>query len=51
MRLEVVGGCTPVHLAYLMVQSKLLVRIKVAQIENPECSKIKQLLAEGKATP
>jgi hypothetical protein len=27
----------------------LLARIKVAQLEDPECAKIKQLLAEGKA--
>ena len=38
----------PVHLANLMVQSELLTRIKVAQLEDPECAKIKQLLAEGK---
>ena len=28
----------------------MLVRIKAAQLEEPECAKIKQLLAEGKAT-
>jgi hypothetical protein len=49
MRLEVVGECMLVHLANLMVQSELLARIKVAQLEDPECAKIKQLLAEGKA--
>jgi hypothetical protein len=49
MGLEVVGEGTPVHLANLMVQSELLARIKVAQLEDPECAKIKQLLAEGKA--
>jgi hypothetical protein len=38
-----------VHLANLMVQYELLVRIKVAQLEDPECAKIKQLLEEGKA--
>jgi hypothetical protein len=27
----------------------LLARIKAAQLEDPECAKIKQLLAEGKA--
>jgi hypothetical protein len=49
MGLEVVGEGTPIHLANLMVQSKLLARIKVAQLEDPECAKIKQLLAKGKA--
>ena len=49
MRLEVVGESTPAHLANLMVQSELLARIKVAQLEDPECAKIKQLLEEGKA--
>jgi hypothetical protein len=49
MGLEVVGKGTPVHLANLMVQSKLLARIQVAQLEDPECAKIRQLLAEGKA--
>jgi hypothetical protein len=49
MGLEVVGKGMSVHLANLMVQSELLARIKVAQLEDPECAKIKQLLAEGKA--
>ena len=49
MRLEVVGEGTHVHLADLTVQSKLLTRIKAAQLEDPEYAKIKQLLAEGKA--
>ena len=49
MGLEVVGKGTPVHLANLMVQLELPVRIKAAQLEDPECAKIKQLLAEGKA--
>jgi hypothetical protein len=49
MGLEVVGEGSPVHLANLMVQSKLLARIKATQLENPQCVKIKQLLAEGKA--
>jgi hypothetical protein len=49
MGLEVVGEGMPVHLATnLMVQSELLARIKVAQLEDPKCAKIKQLLAEGK---
>jgi hypothetical protein len=47
--LEVVGKGIPVHLANLMVQLELLARIKAAQLEDPECAKIKQLLAEGKA--
>jgi hypothetical protein len=47
--LEVVGEGMPVHLANLMVQSELLARIKVAQLEDPKCAKIKKLLAEGKA--
>jgi hypothetical protein len=47
--LEVVSEGTPVHLANLMVQLKLLARIKAIQLEDPECAKIKQLLAEGKA--
>jgi hypothetical protein len=38
----------PVHLANLMVQSELLAIIKAAQLEDPECAKIKQLLVEGK---
>jgi hypothetical protein len=49
MGLEVVGKGMPVHLAYLMVQSEMLSRIKAAQLEDHECAKIKQLLAEGKA--
>jgi hypothetical protein len=49
MGLEVVGKGMLVHLANLMVQSELLARIKAAQLEDPECAKIKQLLAEGKA--
>jgi hypothetical protein len=48
MGLEVVGKGILVHLANLMVQSELLARIKAAQLEDPECAKIKQLLAEGK---
>jgi hypothetical protein len=32
-----------------MVQSKLLAWIKAAQLEDPECAKIKQLLKDGKA--
>ena len=39
----------PAQLANLMVQLKLLVRIKATQLEDPECTKIKQLLEEGKA--
>jgi hypothetical protein len=49
MSLEVVGKGMHVHLANLMVHSELLARIKVAQLEDPECAKIKQLLTEGKA--
>jgi hypothetical protein len=48
MGLEVVGEGTPIHRANLMVQSELLARIKVAQLEDPECAKIKQLLTKGK---
>jgi hypothetical protein len=47
--LEIVGKGTPTHLANLMVQPELLERIKATQLEDPECAKIKQLLAEGKA--
>ena len=49
MGLEVVGKGILVHLANLMVQSELLTRIKAAQLKDPECAKIKQLLAECKA--
>jgi hypothetical protein len=49
MGLEVVGEGTLGHLANQMVQSDLLARIKAAQLEDPECAKIKQLLEEGKA--
>jgi hypothetical protein len=49
MGLEVVGEDVPVHLANLMVKLELLARIKAAQLEDPECAKIKQVLAEGKA--
>jgi hypothetical protein len=49
MGLEVVSEGTPEYLANLMVQSELLARIKATQLEDPECAKIKQLLAEGKA--
>jgi hypothetical protein len=41
MRLKVVGEGTLVHLANLMVQSELLARIKVAQLKDPKCAKIK----------
>ena len=47
--MEVVGEGMPAHLANLMVKSELLTRIKAAQLEDPECAKIKQLLAKGKA--
>jgi hypothetical protein len=49
MGLEVVSKDMPIHLANMMVQSELLARIKAAQLEDPECAKIKQLLAESKA--
>jgi hypothetical protein len=49
MRLEVVGEGTLVYLANLMVQSKLLARIKVAQLKDPKYAKIKQLHVGGKA--
>ena len=49
MGLEVVGESAPAYLADLTVQSELLARIKAAQLEDPECAKIKQLLKEGKA--
>jgi phosphotransferase system HPr-like phosphotransfer protein len=45
MGLEVVGEVTPAHLANLIVQPKLLARIKAAQLEDPKCAKIKQFLA------
>jgi hypothetical protein len=41
MRLEVVGEGMPAYLAILMVQSELLAMIKAAQLEDPECAKIK----------
>jgi hypothetical protein len=41
MSLEVVGKGMHVHLANLMDQSELLARIKVAQLEDLECAKIK----------
>ena len=49
MGLEVVGEDTSVHLANLMVQSKLLGRIKATQLEDPKCAKNMQLLGEDKA--
>jgi hypothetical protein len=49
MRLEVVGEGMPVHLANLIVELGLLARIKAVKLEDTECAKIKQLLAEGKA--
>ena len=49
MGLEVVSEGILVHLANMTIQSELLTRIKAAQLEDPECAKIKQLLAEGKA--
>jgi hypothetical protein len=49
MGLEVVGEGTPAYLAILMVQSELLAMIKAAQLEDPECAKIKRFLKEGKA--
>ncbi|XP_059461926.1 uncharacterized protein LOC132190918 [Corylus avellana] len=49
MGLDVADKGSPVHLANLMVQSKLLARIKAPQLEDPECAKIKQLFEEGKA--
>jgi hypothetical protein len=47
--LEVGDEGMPVHLANMMVQLELLARIKVVQLEDSECAKIKQLLAEDKA--
>ena len=41
MELEVVGEGIPVHLANMTIQLKLLTRIKAAQLEDPECAKIK----------
>jgi hypothetical protein len=49
MGLEIVGRGMLVHLTNLMVQLELLARIKVAQLEDPEYAKIKQLLVEDKA--
>ena len=49
MGLEVLSEGAPAHLANLIVQPKLLARIKATQLEDPECAKIKQLLAKGKA--
>jgi hypothetical protein len=49
MGLEVVGEGMPIHLANLMVLLELLARIKATQLEDPNCAKIKQLFAEGKA--
>jgi hypothetical protein len=43
---KVIDIGTPVHLANLMVQSELLAMIKVVQLEDPECTKIKKLLEE-----
>jgi hypothetical protein len=48
MRLEVVGEGTPAHVANLMLQPKLLARIKAAQLEDPVYDRVKQLLEEGK---
>jgi hypothetical protein len=45
---KVVGEGMLVHLANMMVKLELLARIKAAQLEDPECVKIKQLLTEGK---
>jgi hypothetical protein len=33
----------------LMVQSELLAKINISQLKDPKCTKIKQLLEEGKA--
>ena len=41
MGLEVISDGTPIHLANLAVQSELLLKIKAAQLEDPECAKIK----------
>ena len=49
MGLEVVDEGIPVNLANLTIQLELLTRIKAAQLKDPECVKIKQLLTEGKA--
>ena len=49
MGLEVVDEGAPIHLANLMIQLELLVMIKATQLEDPECTKIKQLLRKGKA--
>jgi hypothetical protein len=49
IRLKVIGKGKLVHLANLMVQSKLLVMKKATQLEDPECIKIKRLLEERKA--
>jgi hypothetical protein len=41
MGLEVVGEGMLAHMANMMVQRELLVRIKAAQLEDLECAKIK----------
>ena len=49
MGLEIVDEGMPIYLANLTIQLELLERIQAAQLEDPECAKIKQLLKEGKA--
>ena len=44
MGVEVADEGAPAHLSNLVGESEWLARIKVAQLDNPECTKIKQLL-------
>jgi hypothetical protein len=41
MGVEVVDESTPARLSNLVVESRLLAWIKVARLEDPECTKIK----------
>jgi hypothetical protein len=44
MGVKVVDEGEPARLSNLVVKSGLLAWIKVAQLESPECTKIRQLL-------
>ena len=44
MGIQVVDKGVPARLSNLVVESELLVWINAARLEDPECTKIKQLL-------
>jgi hypothetical protein len=50
LELEVVEEGTPALLCSMTMQPDLLERIKVSQVDDPKCQRIKKQLEEGKAS-